>query len=116
MAALPSADGPRINVIVTDHPFGAENLKLHVASEQSQLLFGSDHIGEPDLELTTSYAIAKELFLDQDPEAVMTSFMAGDIRLRGDVALMIASFARRQASDEALNLLSRIVMITAQDD
>ena len=46
--------------------------------------------GDPDLTLTTDYDTAKKIFVDQDQAAGMQAFMAGKIKVQGDMMKMMA--------------------------
>ncbi len=109
-----TSTGPqlRMNVKIADHPFGDAPLRLHLDNAQGRLLFGSGALEDPDLALSTTYAIAWNLFLEQDPEGVMEAFMAGDIMLQGDVVKLIAAFARQDASERTMDLMDKVVAIT----
>jgi hypothetical protein len=102
----------RMNVKISGHPFGAAPLRLHLDNAQGRLLFGSGALEGPDLVLSTTYDIAWDLFLEQEPEGVMEAFMIGDIMLQGDVVKLIAAFARQDASTQTLDLMDKVVGVT----
>ncbi len=102
----------RMNVKISGHPFGDAPLRLHLDNAQGRLLFGSGALEGPDLVLSTTYDIAWDLFLEQEPEGVMEAFMIGDIMLQGDVVKLIAAFARQDASAQTLDLMDKVVGVT----
>ena len=48
------------------------------------------HLDEADLTITTDYATAKAILVDGNPQAGMQAFMAGKIKVQGDMTKMMA--------------------------
>ena len=44
----------------------------------------------PDLTVTVDYATAKAIFVEQNPQAGMQAFMAGKIKVQGDMTKLMA--------------------------
>jgi putative sterol carrier protein len=49
------------------------------------------HVEEPDVTLTLDYATARAIFVDGTPQAAMTAFMQGKIRVDGDFAKLVGA-------------------------
>ena len=47
-------------------------------------------LDDPDLTMTTDYATARKIFVDQDQAAGMQAFMSGKIKVQGDMMKMMA--------------------------
>ncbi len=80
----------RINQIVTDVPFGEGTIRAYIDSSDGNLDLELGELDEPDVTLTTDYATAKAMVVDQDPAVVMQSFMAGRITVQGDMMKLMA--------------------------
>ena len=81
-----------MNVTITDTPFGSER-HLHMGSQGGRGQWGIGHADGADLQLTTDYATAKEVFVAGDPAAGMQAFMAGRVKVQGDMAKLMAAQA-----------------------
>lgn len=80
----------RMNVTVTDAPFSDGLVTGHVDTTNGSAVPDEGHLDDPDVAVIVSYAIARQLLLDQQPDAVMISFMSGEIEVEGDVTRMLA--------------------------
>jgi putative sterol carrier protein len=88
--AVPQAPPVAMNLIVTEVPFGNGSIDAHVDSSSGQLALDVGHLDKPDVSITTDYATAKALFVDQNPAAAMQAFMSGKIRVQGDLGKLLA--------------------------
>jgi putative sterol carrier protein len=57
------------------------------------------HLDEPELTVTVDWATAKAIFVDQNPQAGMQAFMAGKVKVQGDMTKLMAM--QQQAPDPA---------------
>ena len=48
------------------------------------------HLESADLTVTVDYATAKAIFVEQNPQAGMQAFMAGKIKVQGDMTKLMA--------------------------
>jgi putative sterol carrier protein len=48
------------------------------------------HLDSPDLTVTVDYDTAKAIFIDQNPQAGMQAFMAGKVKVQGDMTKLMA--------------------------
>jgi len=106
----------RMNVTVTDAPFSDGLVLGHVDTTAGSAVPDEGHIDDPDVAVVVSYAIARQLLLEQQPDMVMISFMSGEIEVEGDVTRMLA-LEDLEASPEqqelAQEIINRLTEITA---
>jgi hypothetical protein len=89
----PSAAGTPdliMDVVVTETPFG-EHRRFHVGSNEGSPLWGHGPAERADITVTTSYEIARGMFLTGDAQAPMQAFFTGKLTLQGDVTKLIAA-------------------------
>jgi SCP-2 sterol transfer family len=79
-----------MNLVVTDTPFG-EDRELHIGAREGKADWGTGHLTEADLTLTTDYGTAKEIFMSGNPQAGMQAFMDGKVKLQGDLTKLMAA-------------------------
>ena len=94
-----------VNVNVTD---GDDTKKMHLKG--GDFLDGHDDSAEATL--TVAKDLAKKIFIDLDQAAGMQAFMAGEIKLEGDMSKVMA-LQTAQPSDEQKALLTKIKELTA---
>ncbi len=88
-AEAPNDVAITMNVTVTDTPFGEER-HLHIGTDAGRVHWGIGHADAADLTLTTDYETAREVLVTGDPQAGMQAFMAGKVRMQGDLAKLMA--------------------------
>jgi hypothetical protein len=102
----------RMNQVITDAPDGTIEAHLDTSEGRTRLELG--HVENPDLTVTTDYATAKAVFALGDPAAAMQAFMAGRIRIEGDMAKLLAlQSANLQPDPLAAEVTERVRAITA---
>jgi hypothetical protein len=79
-----------VNLVITDTPFGDERL-MHMGARDGKGHWGIGHADDADVTLTTDYVTAKEVFVSGNPQAGMQAFMAGKVKVQGDMAKLMAS-------------------------
>ena len=62
--------------------------------------------------MTTDYATAKALFVDQDPAAGMQAFMAGKITVQGDMMKLMAMQTSMPADEASQKIAEEIKAMT----
>ncbi|HEX4902350.1 MAG TPA: SCP2 sterol-binding domain-containing protein [Acidimicrobiales bacterium] len=102
----------RMNVVITEVPFGEESLDAHIDTTEGELSLDMGHLETSDLTVTVDYLTAKAIFVDQDQQAVMQAFMAGKIKVQGDMTKMMAMQATAPDATQ-VEAASRIAEITA---
>ena len=108
----PPAHAVRMNQIVTDVPFGDGTIEAHVDTSGGEMSMEMGHLENPDLTVTLDYATAKAILVDNNPQAGMQAFMAGKIKVQGDMTKMMA--LQSGAPDpSAAEIAAKIQEITA---
>lgn len=102
----------RMNQIVTDVPFGEGTINAHMDTSSGQLEMDLGHLDNPDLTVTIDYATAKAIFVEGNPQAGMQAFMAGKIKVQGDMTKLMAS-QQNTPDPEAQAMMDKIKEITA---
>jgi putative sterol carrier protein len=102
----------RMNQVITDVPFGDPEVRLYLDTSSGSLVMESGELDTPDLTLTTDYETAKKIFVDQDQAAGMQAFMAGKIKVQGDMMKMMAMQTGMPQDDIAKTIASEIKAIT----
>jgi putative sterol carrier protein len=80
----------RMNQIITGAPFGDSDIKLYVDTSAGTMLLAPGELDSPDVTVTTDYETARKILVEQDPQAGMQAFMAGKIKVQGDMAKLMA--------------------------
>jgi putative sterol carrier protein len=109
-SSSPSINHPvRMNLVVTEIPFGDDDLHAHMDTTEGELEIDKGHVEDADLTVTVDYATAKAILVDRNPQAGMQAFMAGKIRVEGDMAkLMAIQAAPDERADELAERLRAI--------
>jgi len=110
--ASPITISVRMNQVITDVPFGEGDVKLYLDTSSGSLVMESGELETPDLTLTTDYDTAKKIFVDQDQAAGMQAFMAGKIKVQGDMMKMMAMQTGMPQDDAAKAAAQEIKDIT----
>ena len=104
----------RMNMVIIDCPDGVGTdgtVNTHMDTSEGQLQMDLGHLDGPDLTVTADYATAKAILVDQNPQAGMQAFMAGKVKVQGDMAKLMAM--QQGAPDpKAAEIAARIQAIT----
>jgi hypothetical protein len=101
-AEAPSGQSVMVNMVVTGSPFGDER-KMHMGARDGKGHWGIGHMDDADVTLTTDYDTAKEVFVSGNPQAGMQAFMAGKVKVQGDMTkLMMSSQGGGPGGNQAL--------------
>ncbi len=104
----------KMNVNVTEVPFGDGTLSVGVDSTAGRMHFQRGEVAEPDVTVSTDYTTARSLLVDQDPQAAMNAFMTGKIRVQGNMMkLMQLQPQPGQADATAQQVADEVKAITA---
>lgn len=80
----------RMNQIITEVPFGDGLVEAHMDTSSGTLELDLGHIEAPDLTVTLDYETAKAILVERNPQAGLQAFMAGKVRVEGDMAKLMA--------------------------
>ena len=80
----------KANLVVTASPFDGGDVKAHVDTSSGEIVVEEGHLDTPDLTITVEYDTAKALFVDLDVTAAMQAFMAGKVKVQGDITKLMA--------------------------
>jgi putative sterol carrier protein len=83
--APPSADLV-MNLEVSD---GDKTVQFHMGSKGGETLFGKGHTEGADLTMSTDMDTARAVFVSGDQQAGMQAFMAGKVRVQGDMTKLM---------------------------
>ena len=108
----PPAHAVRMNQIVTDVPFGDGTIEAHVDTSDGEMTMEMGHLENPDLTVTLDYVTAKAILVDGNPQAGMQAFMAGKIKVQGDMTKMMAMQSGTPDPSQA-EIAAKIQAITA---
>jgi hypothetical protein len=79
----------RMNLVVSEVPFGDGTVDAHLDTSSGRIELDTGHLDEADLTIVLDYETAKALLIQQDPQAGMQAFMAGRIRVDGDMSKLL---------------------------
>lgn len=96
----------RLNVVVTEHPDGEKH--MHVAAGELE----PGLLDDAPTRITVSFPVASAIFLDDSQQAGLQAFMSGQVKVEGDMGMMMQMQAAGQPSPEALALRQRIREMT----
>ena len=111
-AAAAPAHAVRMNQIITEVPFGEGTIEAHMDTSGGEMEMDMGHLENPDLTVTLDYVTAKAILVDGNPQAGMQAFMAGKIKVQGDMTKLMAM---QQGSPDpaAAEIAAKIQEITA---
>jgi SCP-2 sterol transfer family len=100
----------RMNLVITDVPFGDGSIDAHLDTSTGQLELETGHIDPIDLKVTLDYATAKAILVEGNPQVGMQAFMAGKVRVEGDMAklMMLQGAPPDETSQEVAKRLREI--------
>jgi hypothetical protein len=110
-----AVDNPvRINQVITEVPFGTGEIRSHIDTTSGVLEMELGHLEIADVSMTLDYQTAKAIFVDGTREAAMQAFMAGKVRVQGDLTKLIVAMQDQNAplTPSAGELAQRIKAIT----
>lgn len=91
---------------------------LHPEGEKQFALAGGNpqvgHVSDADSRVTVDYEVARKLFLEGDVSAGMQAFMAGQIRVEGDMSklLLLQQHMGARPSSEQAALRDKVIAFT----
>lgn len=79
----------RMNLVVTELPFGDGQLDAHLDTATGQIELDKGHLDDPDLTVTVDYDTARAILVEGNPQAGLQAFMAGKVRVDGDMTKLM---------------------------
>jgi putative sterol carrier protein len=113
-----AADAPapahvvRMNQIVTDVPFTETPVKAYMDTSNGTVEMDLGELENPDLTVTVDYDTAKAIMVDGNPQAGMQAFMAGKIKVQGDMTKLMA-IANGPGAEAGESVAAEIKAMTA---
>ena len=111
-AAAAPAHAVRMNQIITEVPFGEGTIEAHMDTSGGETEMDMGHLENPDLTVTLDYVTAKAILVDGNPQAGMQAFMAGKIKVQGDMTKLMA-MQQGTPDPAAAEIAAKIQEITA---
>ena len=99
----------KMNLTITEVPFGDGSVDAHMDTTSGELELDTGHLDGADVTATLDYETAKAMMVDANPQAAMQAFMAGKIKLQGDITKAMAM----QSGPVDAELTAKIQEITA---
>jgi hypothetical protein len=108
------AAGPSIkmNQVITDVPFGEGSIDAHMDSSSGEMEMDLGHIDDAEVKITVPYSVAKAIFVENNPQAGMQAFMAGQIKVEGDMTKLMAMQGGGAPDPSAAEIAKKIQEIT----
>ena len=79
----------RMNLNITDVPHVDGVFEAHMDSSSGELEMEEGHMESPELTVTLDEPTAKAIFIEGNPQAGMQAFMAGKIKIEGDMTKLM---------------------------
>ena len=111
-AGAAPAHAVRMNQIITEVPFGEGTIEAHMDTSGGEMEMDMGHLENPDLTVTLEYSIAKAILVEGNPQAGMQAFMAGKIKVQGDMTKLMA-MQQGTPDPAAAEIAAKIQAITA---
>jgi putative sterol carrier protein len=110
--ASPPAHVVKMNLVITGAPFGDDDIQAHMDTTGGETKLDLGHLDGPDLTVTVDYDTAKAIFIDGNAQAGMQAFMAGKVKVQGDMTKLMA-MQQPTADPAAQEMAEKIKAITA---
>ncbi|MFT5978723.1 MAG: putative sterol carrier protein [Candidatus Azotimanducaceae bacterium] len=102
----------QINLSVIEVPFGDGQVDAYFDTSTGALQLELGALDEPDATISTDYATAQALFVEQNQAVAMQAFMSGKIKVQGDMMKMMAMQTAIPANDFTEKITQEIANIT----
>ena len=83
------ANAVRMNLVITDVPFGPGSVDAHIDTSSGAANIDSGHIDPADLVITVDHMTARSILVEGNMQVAMQAFMTGRIKVDGDVSKLI---------------------------
>lgn len=102
----------RMNLVIEEVPFGDSTLEAHLDTTGGEVEIELGHLESPDVRVLLDYDTARAVLVDGDSQAALQAFMAGKIRVEGDLAKLL-QYQSAPPSPSEVSLSQQIRAITA---
>ena len=103
----------KINLAILEVPFDEDVVNAFFDTSSGGLQLELGELDDADATVTTDYATAKAMFVDQDQAIAMQAFMAGKIKVQGDMMKMMAMQTAIPSNEFTDTIADEIKAITA---
>jgi len=103
----------KVNQVITQVPFGDGDINSYIDTSSGDVVMDLGSLDSPDVTVTTDYATAKAIFVDQDQATAMQAFMSGKIKVQGDMMKMMALQTAMPTDDATKSIAEEIKAITS---
>ncbi|WP_419850772.1 hypothetical protein [Candidatus Poriferisocius sp.] len=100
-AAPGSGHTARVNLVVTDTPFGNGQFRASIDTDAGGPLPVPGNLEDPDATVFLDYPAALAAFVTDDPDIVTHGFLTGALRVDGDLALVLLLFGEGMTDEQA---------------
>lgn len=82
----------RMNLVINDVPADVSDgpIKAHLDTSSGDIEMELEHLESADLTVTMEYETARAILVEGNPQAGMQAFMAGKIKVQGDMTKLMA--------------------------
>ncbi len=105
----PPPGSAKVSITVTGGPDG--DVHMHIDTTSGQAVLERGELPGADASVTTDYATARSMFLEQDQQAAMQAFMSGKVKVTGDMMKLMTM--QPQPNDAAKEMAGRLKEMTA---
>ena len=103
----------KINLSIMDVPFDENTVNAYFDTSSGKLQLELGELEVPDATISTDYETAQALFVEQDQTVAMQAFMAGKIKVQGDMMKMMAMQTAIPSNEFTDTIAAEIKSITA---
>jgi putative sterol carrier protein len=79
----------RMNQVITGAPFASDPVKIYLDTTSGKMVMERGEVEAPEVTLTTDWATARAIIVEQDQAAAMQAFMSGKIKVQGDMTKLM---------------------------
>ena len=103
----------RMNQIITGVPFADGTVRSFIDTTSGNFILDLGELPGADVTISTDYATARKIFLEQDAAAAMQAFMSGQIKVQGDIVMLMSLQTAVPQTEIAAQVAAEILAITA---
>ena len=105
---------PPVNLVMNlEVADGDRTIEFFMGAKNGETLFGKGKTDAADLTLSTDIDTARQVFVSGDQQAGMQAFMAGKVKVEGDMAKLMALTAGPAPDASAVEMANRLKDMTS---